>query len=145
MTIKIEATDDIAACHVLRFEVFVDEQNVPMDEELDDLDDVSTHILATDEAGTAVGTARLYELGEIGKIGRVCVAKSHRGTGLGKRLISHCVDMLSARPHITTAKLGAQNHAIPFYEALGFEVVGEEYMDGGIPHHDMVRHLGEPS
>ncbi|WP_417242257.1 GNAT family N-acetyltransferase [Celeribacter sp.] len=141
MTILISKTTDIDACLALRFDVFVHEQKVPADEELDDLDPVSVHFLACDTHGNNVGTARVYEVGSIGKIGRVCVVKSHRGTGLGKRLIEACLQDLHARPHITQAKLGAQNHAIAFYEGLGFSVVGGEYMDGGIPHHDMVRAL----
>ena len=141
MTILISKTTDIDACLSLRLEVFVREQMVPMDEELDDLDTVSTHFLAHTKGGQNIGTARVYEQGHIGKIGRVCVAKSHRGTGLGKRLIETCLNDLRTRPHITQAKLGAQNHAISFYENLGFRVIGGEYMDGGIPHHDMVRAL----
>lgn len=141
MTVSIEITQDIKACHALRFEVFVNEQHVPMDEELDTLDGEATHFLAKNEAGEHVGTARILERGETGKIGRVCVVKSARGTGLGKKLIARCLDEFRTRPHLTQAKLGAQNHAIPFYEQLGFKVVGGEYMDGGIPHHDMVLQL----
>ncbi|WP_460272804.1 GNAT family N-acetyltransferase [Celeribacter sp. ULVN23_4] len=141
MTVTIAPTEDFKACLALRLEVFVEEQKVPLEEELDDLDEVSTHFLAVDEAGIPVGTARVYEQGEIGKIGRVCVSRSQRGTGLGARLIETCLDELRTRPHLTKAKLGAQNHAIGFYERFGFKVIGEEYMDGGIPHHDMVLEL----
>ncbi|WP_417269068.1 GNAT family N-acetyltransferase [Celeribacter sp.] len=141
MTVSISKTTDIDACLALRMEVFVQEQKVPVEEEVDDLDPVSVHFLAQDEEGKGIGTARVYEVGHIGKIGRVCVTKSHRGTGLGKRLIEACLEDLRTRPHITQAKLGAQNHAIAFYEGLGFTVIGDEYMDGGIPHHDMVRAL----
>ncbi|SFK10064.1 GNAT family N-acetyltransferase [Celeribacter neptunius] len=138
MSVTITVTEDVKACLALRLEVFVEEQNVPLEEEIDDLDDVATHFLAMDTAGAAVGTARIYEQGEIGKIGRVCVAKSHRGTGLGARLIEVCLQELRQRSHLKQAKLGAQTHAIGFYERFGFHVIGDEYMDGGIPHQDMV-------
>lgn len=138
MTITISKTEDFQACLDLRMTVFVEEQKVPVEDELDDLDPVSTHFLASDECGTPVGTARVYEVGEIGKIGRVCVEKSQRGTGLGARLIEACLEDLRQRPHLTQAKLGAQTHAIGFYERFGFHVIGEEYLDGGIPHRDMV-------
>ncbi|WP_417279542.1 GNAT family N-acetyltransferase [Celeribacter sp.] len=138
MTVTISKTEDVQACLDLRMTVFVEEQKVPVEEELDDLDPVSTHFLATDENGTPVGTARVYEAGEIGKIGRVCVEKSQRGTGLGARLIETCLTELKQRPHLKQAKLGAQTHAIGFYERFGFHVIGEEYLDGGIPHQDMV-------
>jgi Predicted acyltransferase len=141
MTVTIAATEDIKSCLALRFEVFVEEQNVPLDEEIDDLDDIATHFLAVDEAGVPVGTARVFEVGETGKIGRVCVVKSQRGTGLGVRLIETCLEELRKRPHLKKAKLGAQNHAIGFYERFGFRTMGEVYMDGGIPHTDMVLDL----
>jgi predicted GNAT family N-acyltransferase len=141
MTVSIDITTDISDCLALRMEVFVKEQNVPVDEEMDDMDDQSVHLIARDSDGVPVGTARVYEAGDIGKIGRVCVVKSHRGTGLGARLIEACIQEISTRPHLKLAKLGAQNHAIKFYEKLAFSVVGDEYMDGGIPHHDMVRSL----
>ncbi|MCA0042035.1 GNAT family N-acetyltransferase [Celeribacter litoreus] len=141
MTVTIAPTEDVDACIALRIEVFVGEQGIPMEEEIDDLDDVSTHLLATDETGAPVGTARVYEQGEIGKIGRVCVAKSQRGTGLGAKLVQACVDELRSRNHLSTAKLSAQTYAIGFYEKVGFEAVGEEYPDAGIPHKDMVMPL----
>lgn len=141
MTVTIAVSEDFKPCLALRMEVFVEEQNVPVEEELDDLDEVATHFLATDESGTPLGTARVYEAGEIGKIGRVCVVKSQRGTGLGARLIAACLDEIRTRPRLTQAKLGAQTHAIGFYERFGFEVIGAEYMDGGIPHQDMVLSL----
>lgn len=141
MTVSITETDDLDTCRALRLTVFVEEQKVPIEEEIDDLDDVSTHLIACDSDGRAIGTARIYEVGDTGKIGRVCVLREMRGKSIGARLIEHCISVLSARPHIVKARLGAQNHAIPFYEKLGFVVVGEEYMDAGIPHHDMERTL----
>jgi ElaA protein len=138
MSVSIEIASDISDCLALRIAVFVHEQNVPVDEEMDELDDQSVHFIARDDNQTPVGTARSYEVGDIGKIGRVCVAKSHRGTGLGAQLIDVCLFELSKRPHLKQAKLGAQNHAIKFYERFGCVVQGDEYMDGGIPHHDMV-------
>ncbi|RPE63104.1 ElaA protein [Pacificibacter maritimus] len=141
MIIHIQETDNIRDCLALRMTVFVEEQKVPQDEELDDLDDVSTHFIATTQDGVPVGTARIYQIGDVGKIGRVCVLSSHRGTGLGAQLVKTCIAALREKDGIKTAKLGAQNHAIPFYERLGFTVKGGEYMDGGIPHHDMVLSL----
>jgi predicted GNAT family N-acyltransferase len=137
MTIQVEKTQDLTDCHALRVEVFVVEQNVSADEEFDDLDGVSEHFIARDN-GRPVGTARVFEVGTTGKIGRVCVVKSHRGTGLGARLIEASLNELKVRPGLTQVKLGAQNHAIEFYARFGFEVIGDEYLDAGIPHHDMV-------
>lgn len=136
MTEWIGATDDLAACHALRREVFIDEQGVSEAEEMDDLDDQAIHLLAT-LGGQPVGTARLIRKGDTGKIGRVCVLKSARGTGLGARLMRASVDHFRTMPGVTRAYLSAQAHALGFYENLGFTAYGPEYDDAGIPHRDM--------
>lgn len=138
---KIERTEDLAACRAIRHAVFVVEQKVPEAEEWDDLDEASIHLLARAEDGTPLGTARLIQRGETGKITRVAVLDRARGMGLGAALIRESVQIFATLPGITRLQLGAQNHAIPFYEKLGFVAYGPEYMDGGIPHHDMERAL----
>ena len=135
MTVHIHTTRDIATCRHLRRVVFIEEQGVPEADEIDDKDDTALHLLATED-GIPVGSARLLLQGTTGKIGRVCVLKSHRGTGLGAALIRAALAELRAQG-MTTAKLGSQTHAIGFYERLGFTPTGPEYMDAGIPHRDM--------
>lgn len=141
MSLSIAVTEKLDACLALRFEVFVDEQGVPVEEERDALDDSATHLLALKD-GVPVGTARIVFTEDIAKIGRVCVVKSARGTGLGAKLIEACVAEARRRPDVTTAKLGAQIHALGFYEKLGFEAFGPVYLDAGIDHRDMRRPLG---
>ncbi|MDD8021822.1 MAG: GNAT family N-acetyltransferase [Paracoccaceae bacterium] len=136
---EIVETSDLAACHALRRAIFIDEQGVPEADEWDDLDAEAVHLLARDGA-TPVGTARLLHRGDIGKIGRVCVVKTARGTGLGAALITEGCARLEAMG-CGSAKLGAQVHAIPFYEKLGFSVCGPVYDDAGIPHRDMEKAL----
>ena len=138
--IQIAVTDDIAACIAIRRAVFIEEQNVPEAEEIDDLDDQALHLLATDN-GQPVATARLFVKGETGKIGRVAVMASHRGTGLGAQIMQACLDILATQPGVTRAYLSAQTYALGFYEKLGFKAYGEEYPDAGIPHMDMERTL----
>ena len=140
MSLSIDETQDLEACLKLRFEVFVDEQGVPVEEERDALDDSATHLLALQD-GTPVGTARIVFQDDTAKIGRVCVVKTARGTGLGAKLIEACVNVARNQAGITRAKLGAQTHAIGFYEKLGFEVYGPVYLDAGIDHRDMVKPL----
>ena len=139
-TADIHETRDIATCLELRRIVFIDEQNVPEAEELDDLDDAAVHLLARVE-GRALGSARLFVEGETGKIGRVCVLADRRGTGLGAALIRASLEELRAMPGVTRARLGSQVHAIGFYEKLGFSAFGPVYDDAGIPHRDMIREL----
>jgi len=136
----IAITTDIATCRALRRTVFIEEQGVPEADEIDDLDPVATHLLAT-VAGRPVGSARIVVTGDTGKIGRVCVLPDQRGTGLGAALVQGAVAHLATLPGVTRAKLGAQTHAIGFYERLGFTATGPEYIDAGIPHRDMIRPL----
>lgn len=136
---KITVTDDFPACAAIRRRVFIEEQNVPEELELDDLDATAVHLLASRD-GRPVGTARLLIDGETAKIGRVALLPEARGTGAGAALMRAALDELRARG-IRTAKLGAQTHAIGFYEKLGFTAYGPEYDDAGIPHRDMSRAL----
>jgi predicted GNAT family N-acyltransferase len=137
---SIAVTRDLATCLAVRRKVFIDEQGVSEADEVDGLDPVALHLLAMQDAAP-VGTARILVEGAVGKIGRVCVLSQARGTGLGAALIRAAVAELRAMPGVAKAKLGAQVHALVFYERLGFEAVGQVYMDAGIPHRDMVMAL----
>lgn len=136
MTIAIQRTDDLNACLAIRFTVFVKEQSVPIEEERDHYDESAIHILATENT-TPVGTARIVLVGDVGKIGRVAVLASHRGTGLGAKLIATCLAELRSLSDVKIAKLGSQTHALGFYEKLGFVAEGPEFDDAGIPHRMM--------
>lgn len=133
----IEETTDLETCRAIRRAVFIVEQNVPEAEEWDGRDGEAIHLLARDAAGAAIGTARILIEGQTGKIGRVAVLQAARGTGAGAALIRAALARLRATPGISRAKLGAQTHAIGFYEKLGFVAYGPEYDDAGIPHRDM--------
>ncbi len=139
--IVLSRTSDLHTCRRLRRIVFIHEQGVAEADEVDGLDDQAIHLLATLD-GLPTGTARLLVLGDTGKIGRVCVLRQARGKGIGAALIREAVAIFRALPGITRAKLGAQTHAISFYEALGFVATGPQYDDAGIPHRDMVMPLG---
>jgi predicted GNAT family N-acyltransferase len=138
MSVRISHTDDLARCLDLRRKVFIDEQGVSEADERDDYDASAIHLLARD-GDLPVGTARIVLNGPVGKIGRVCVLKPYRGTGLGAGLIRFALAYLEANPDLHTARLGAQTHALGFYQRLGFTVIGDEYQDAGIPHYDMER------
>ena len=138
MNVTIRHTDDLAACYALRHAVFVEEQGVPVAEEIDALDPECLHLLA-EAGGRPVGTARIHFSGETAKIGRVCVLPAHRGTGLGRALIAAALE--AARGRARQARLGAQTEALGFYEKLGFTAEGPVYDDAGIAHRDMVRAL----
>ena len=137
MSLEITVTQDLETCYALRHEVFVVEQNVPIEEERDALDATATHLLARQD-GVATGTARIVFIDDIAKVGRVCVTAQARGTGLGAALIKAAIQVARERDGITKVKLGAQTHALGFYEKLGFTAFGPVYLDAGIEHRDMV-------
>ncbi len=136
----IAQTQDIATCRALRRTVFIEEQGVSEADEVDGRDGDALHLLANDD-DSPVGCARILIADGVAKIGRVCVLKEARGTGLGAAIILACLDVARAQPGVTKAKLGAQTHALAFYEKLGFAAYGPVYDDAGIPHRDMERAL----
>ena len=136
MTLVIGVTTDIATCRALRRTVFIEEQGVSEADEVDDLDGQAIHILATQD-GVPVGSARLLTYGNTGKVGRVCVVQTARGTGLGAALMQAVVTQFRSMPGIEYVKLGAQLHALSFYERLGFTPYGDVFLDAGIEHRDM--------
>ena len=117
--------------------VFVREQAVPLELELDEEDPRCEHALARTADGAAVGTGRLLPDGHIG---RMAVLKEWRGKGVGALLLQALVERAQERGH-ARARLNAQTYAIGFYRRYGFEVSGPEFMDAGIPHVPMHRDL----
>ncbi|SFR31668.1 ElaA protein [Yoonia tamlensis] len=136
----IAVVTDYAPCIALRRAVFMDEQGISEAEEMDGLDEGAIHLLAH-TGGKPVGTARILIAGDTGKIGRICVLRDHRGTGLGAKLVNAAIDQLRKIPHVSRAQLSAQDHAIGFYETLGFVAYGAFYDDAGIAHRDMARSI----
>ncbi len=121
-----------ADAKVIREAVFIQEQAIAPEDEWDAQDAVALHFVVY-IAKQAIATARLLENHSIG---RVAVLKSQRGLGVGRVLMQHIIQMAKQqqRPWV---KLSAQEHAIPFYQSLGFQVEGESYLDCGIAHVDM--------
>ena len=130
----------IAQCLALRWDVFVVEQAVPEYEERDGEDAHCTHVLAL-KNGVPVGAARFQPVDGYMKIQRVCVPKSARGHGVGVKIMRFMMDHIAAEGQVTCLRLGAQTHALAFYEALGFVAFGHEYLDAGIAHYDMEWHV----
>ena len=120
----------------IRFSVFVEEQGVPREMELDENDALSLHAVAF-EKQTAVGTGRLLPDGHIG---RMAVLESWRGRGIGGALLAKLLETARARGDREIV-LSAQVQAAAFYRAHGFVEEGGEYLEAGIPHQDMRRRL----
>ena len=120
----------------IRFAVFVEEQGVPFEIELDEYDPVSLHALAFD-GDKPVGTGRLLPDGHIG---RMAVLTAFRGKGIGGALLEALMKAAKARGDRQVV-LSAQVGALQFYHAHGFEPEGDEYMEAGIRHQAMKRTL----
>lgn len=137
MQIQIARTpDDIALCRDLRRRVFIDEQGISEADENDGQDGACRHVLAT-ARGEPIGTARFRPTSTGVKIQRVCVLAQARGQGIGARIIEFVLARVREEGGTGVARLGAQTAVLGFYERLGFEVTGPEYLDAGIPHRDM--------
>ncbi len=140
---RVELTDWTttgSAIRAIRETVFIHEQGVPVELEWDGLDSACAHVLAWNNRGEAIGTARMQQNGTIG---RMAVLKDWRGRGVGRALLQTLLDLATRRglPRVT---LSAQTHALGFYERAGFDVVGEPFIDAGIPHRKMVKELKVP-
>ena len=120
----------------IRFAVFVEEQRVPREIELDDNDAACVHALAFVE-GKVVGTGRLLPDGHIG---RMAVLQAHRGTGVGSAILKALIESARARGDSSVA-LSAQTHALEFYRRHGFAEEGDAYEEAGILHQAMRREI----
>ena len=116
----------------IRFTVFVQEQGVPFEIELDEQDARSVHAVVFDQE-KPVATGRLLPDGHIG---RMAVLKDWRRRGIGALILQALVERAKKRGYAEVA-LSAQVHAVPFYRAHGFVPEGEEYMEAGIRHQAM--------
>ena len=126
----------VAAMSV-REPVFVVEQGVPPEIELDEWDQRSDHALALAPDGRVVGTGRLLPDGHVG---RMAVLRDWRGKGVGGAILAALIERAAVRG-MTRVVLNAQTHAVPFYARYGFAVSGDEFMEADIPHVAMTREL----
>lgn len=163
---RVTTRAQLQACWSVRLDVFVGEQRVPINEEIDDLDLIGTtiHVLAVDAAtGRDLGTARLLrsakDPGEV-HVGRMAVRREARGRNVGAAVMRAVEDLarderlggdgavvagdgpVVADDGPVRSVLSAQEQAMGFYRRLGYEVVtGERYLDAGIWHQDMAKVL----
>ncbi len=123
----------------VRIAVFVEEQQIPREEELDDLDATAVHCVAY-LAGTPVGAGRLVLADGYAKIGRMAVLPSYRGSGIGRDVLK-ALEREAANRGMSHVKLSAQLHAAGFYDRAGYQRIGDVYDEVGIPHIAMEKRL----
>jgi len=133
--------DDRAAITGIRQAVFVVEQEVPVEIELDGSDEACRHWLAFDSEERPIATARLRADGHIG---RIAVLEAWRGKDVGTQIVRRVLRDAAASG-LRSVDLDSQVQALAFYEGLGFAARGESFIEAGIPHQNMTRSLGAKS
>ena len=131
----------------IREVVFIEEQHVPEGIERDADDARAYHVLAM-KGGHAIGTGRLValqapppgEAGAWGRIGRMAVLKSDRGSGIGTKMLAALEDE-ARRQHMAGIILHAQTTALDFYKRYGYAAIGDVFDEAGMPHMQMVKRL----
>ncbi len=123
----------------IRHEVFVKEQGVPLTAEIDQDEANCVHFVAYEEK-TPLGTCRLLPEKNGMHLQRMAVLKPYRNQHLGKEILLE-VERFSKEQHWKKITLHAQISAIPFYEKLGFQTLGEPFLEAGIDHKLMEKNL----
>lgn len=127
----------------IRYLVFQIEQGVSATLEFDGKDEQCEHLIAYQNK-EAVGTMRLRELdSDTLKIERLAVIQTARKQGVATALMQNAIQFSRDRGY-TQIVLNAQTYIKPFYLKLGFEPVGEEFLEAGIPHIKMIQNQLTP-
>ncbi|WP_216828198.1 GNAT family N-acetyltransferase [Alkalihalobacterium elongatum] len=135
--IVVENEAQLKEAYSVRTTVFVEEQKVPVEEEIDQFESEATHFVVYDN-NQPIGAGRLREVDGYGKVERICILKSYRNKGVGKLLMEE-IEHVGHKKGLTKFKLNAQIQAEPFYKTLGYETVSGEFLDAGIPHVTMTK------
>ncbi len=121
---------DLEALHQIRTSVFVIEQQIPPEEEFDELDSQCHHVIARDAECRPIGTGRLAPEG---KIGRLAVLSEWRRQGVGQSLLRALIEKARSLG-LASVSANAQVSALGFYQKLGFTPQGDSFIEAGIPH-----------
>ncbi|WP_042349452.1 GNAT family N-acetyltransferase [Bacillus massiliigorillae] len=140
MIVKIvKDKQQLEDAYAIRQKVFIEEQQVDVEEEIDEHDQIATHFVLYDDS-KPIGAGRFRIVDGAGKVERICVLANVRKAGAGKMIMNE-IEKYAQSQQVSKVKLNAQTHAIGFYEILGYEIVSEEFLDAGIPHRTMVKSL----
>jgi predicted GNAT family N-acyltransferase len=136
---KIANQQQLEAAFDIRRKVFVEEQQVPAEEEYDEYEASSRHFLALDSSGKPCGTARWRTTPKGIKLERFAVLADARGKGVGAALVASVLEDIAQQPHAAQRELylHAQLTAMPLYAKFGFKPEGEEFEECGIRHYLM--------
>lgn len=140
MNIKVATSkQEVHDAFHIRTIVFVKEQNVSLEEEMDSFDDTAIHFIGY-LMDHPMAASRLRWVENYGKLERLCVLKKHRGKSFGTKMIQVMENKILKNGY-HKSQLNAQTHAIKFYEQLGYKVISGKFLDAGIPHVTMTKQL----
>ena len=128
----IPGTEDLTEPFAVRREVFIEEQQIPEQEEFDEFETTALHLIVYVDEQTAA-TGRIWHDGKNFRIGRLAVLKPFRGQKIGDlalRLLLYKAFSSGAQ----TIEISAQTYIMPLYRKFGFKEYGEEYIEAGLPH-----------
>jgi predicted GNAT family N-acyltransferase len=138
----VENEDELAGAVSVRMRVFVLEQQIPAEEELDDADATATHAIALHQ-GQVVGTGRLvYRQDSTAQIGRMAVDQPFRRRGIGGRILDFLEEEARSQG-VRCCILHAQEYVKSFYAAHGYREQGDIFLEVDIPHIEMHKDLGQ--
>jgi predicted GNAT family N-acyltransferase len=136
----IETPEELEQAFAIRRKVFIEEQNIPEELEMDEWDDAATHFLAFHD-GEPIGTCRARWLNDQTiKAERVAVLKQKRKVGAGK-LLMQTLEEFARQKKAQAIYLNAQTQVVPFYKRLGYKECGAPFDEAGIPHVPMMKEL----
>jgi len=137
--VKCRSVEELVDHYTIRKIVFIDEQNVSYEEEFDLVEkERIPFVLYLDK--NPIGAARINLFKEYAKIERVCILKEYRNAGYGKFLMGYLIEYIKSLGY-KEIQLASQTRAIGFYEKLGFQKYGNEFLDANIPHYKMKKNL----
>ena len=137
---RVETESELEEAIAVRFRVFVGEQSIPPEEELDEADATATHAIAISD-GNVVGTGRLV-WGDDGNalIGRMAVDAQWRRKGVGGKILKYLEDF-AREQGLTRSVLHAQEYVKNFYAGHGYQQHGDTFLEVDIPHVEMRKEL----
>lgn len=127
----------------IRTRVFVEEQHVPVELERDEYDELATHLLLFKD-GAAAATGRIFPDPQhpgVLRLGRIAVLKPHRGQGVGGQVVSELLKVARNDTSCSEVVIHAQQHLVKWYSGFGFKPIGDEFLEAGIRHQEMVLRL----
>ncbi|WP_165750478.1 GNAT family N-acetyltransferase [Cellulophaga sp. Z1A5H] len=145
LKVQVKRFDELSTTELyvilqLRSEVFVVEQDCVY-QDVDGKDFKSLHVIGYNDEDIAAYT-RIFKAGDYFKeasIGRVVVSPKYRKDGFGREIMKASIAAVNKAYGEDTIRISAQKYLLKFYTSLGFNVVGEEYLEDGIPHMNMIK------